>query len=147
MVSRVASVSRVENSSRMCSSQRSLSFCWAGVSSGLFPEAWLMRGPLLRHDYRFFSGQGVAGGFVEVEVGRDEFRRRMSEPFRQGKVLITVRLEHFQEFQVRGSSVFDIVRKRFLDVPDVAGLEIHGASAATGCENGHAALAAEKILP
>src|SRR5262244_4245713 len=47
MVSRVASVSRVTNSSRRCFSQRSLRRCCAGVSGGLEPVSVMSCPPLL----------------------------------------------------------------------------------------------------
>src|SRR5260370_24754528 len=39
------------------------------------------------------------------------------------------------------------MRERFLNVAHVAGLEVHGASAAAGGEYGHASLAAKVVLP
>ena len=96
---------------------------------------------LFRHDDGFVFGQGVDGGSVQIQVGRDEVRRHVRQPFGEGEILIVIRLEHFQEFQVRGAGVFDVVRQRFKNVADVAGFEVHGARAAAGGEDGHAAFA------
>jgi hypothetical protein len=42
---------------------------------------------------------------------------------------------------------FDIVGQGLLNVAHVAGFEIHGAGAASGGKDGHAALAREEVLP
>jgi len=68
-------------------------------------------------------------------------------PLGQGEVLVDVALEHFEEFEVGGAGVLDVVGQSFLYVADVAGLEVHGAGAAFGGENGHAALSCHEVLP
>ena len=63
------------------------------------------------------------------------------------EVLVDVALEHFEEFEVGVAGVLEVVGQGFLDVADVAGLEVHGAGAATGGEDGHAAFAGHEVFP
>ena len=82
-----------------------------------------------------------------MQVGCDKFRWSMCEPFGKREVLIIAALEHLQKLQVGSASIFDVVRERFLDVADVARFEIHGAGAAPGGKNSHAALSGVEVLP
>ena len=68
---------------------------------------------LLRHGYGFFSRYCVERRFIQIQVSGDEFRGSVREPFGKREVLIVAALEHFQELQVVGAGVFDVVRKRF----------------------------------
>src|SRR5260370_2112500 len=98
--------------------------------------AWAALVVLLGHDQRFFSRQSVQGGLIKMQVSGHELRRGVRQPFGECQVLVEAALEHFEELQVAGAGVFDVMRERFLNVAHVAGLEVHGASAAAGGEYG-----------
>src|SRR4029077_9201448 len=50
-------------------------------------------------------------------------------------------------FEVGGAGVLNVVGQGFLDVANIAGLEVHGAGSAPGGEDGHAAFTAHVVLP
>ena len=93
-------------------------------------------------------GDRIVGCLVDVQVCHDRFRRSMSKPFRERKVLKTIDLaEHLQEHQIGVACVLDVVELGLLDVPNVSLLKVHGASLVACGDHGHSAFAADKVLP
>ena len=76
-----------------------------------------------------------------------QLRRRVRQPLRQRQVLVDRALEHFQKFQIRRPGVFNVMRQGFLNVPDVATLEILGSRPPAGREHRHPPLARIEKLP
>src|SRR5260370_9127670 len=96
---------------------------------------------------RLIAGKSRQHGGIDVQMLRDQCRWGMREPVGEADLLIDGGLEDRQELQVRGPGILDVVALAFLDVADVAGLEVGGPGARSGIEHRHAALALDPILP
>ena len=82
-----------------------------------------------------------------IEMGRNQFWRRVGKPFGERQVLVVAGLEHFEKFQVGVAHILDIMRKSFLDVADVTHFEVHGPGACASGKDGHARFATDVELP
>src|SRR5580693_2420163 len=100
---------------------------WAPSDNQLIAIALL----LLWHEYCFPSRKSVQRRFVQMQVRRDKFRRRVRQPFGKRQILIVAALKHLEELQVGRAGVFDIVGQSFLHIADIPRFEIHGAGAAS----------------
>jgi hypothetical protein len=60
----------------------------------------------------------------QVEVGRDQRRRRVGEPVRKRDALIRVGFEDLHEHQIGIADVLDVMTEDRRDVTDVAGLKL-----------------------
>src|SRR5580658_7346939 len=101
----------------------------------------------LWHDQWFVFWQSIERGPVQIQMGCNQFRRRVRQPLGEREVLVVAALEHLQEFQICAAGVFDVVRQRLLDVADVARFEIHRSGASSRRKYSHAPFAADVELP
>src|SRR5580700_1817576 len=55
-----------------------------------------------RHDERLVFGYRVQRRFIEIQVRRDQFGRRMRQPRRERQILVDAGFKHLQKFQIGG---------------------------------------------
>jgi len=53
-------------------------------------------------------------------MGHHQFRRRVSQPLREGKILKAISLEHLQEHQIGVACILDLVRQELLHLAGVS---------------------------
>ena len=82
-----------------------------------------------------------------MQMRHDQFRRRVSQPFREGKVLKAIGLEHLQEHQIGVACILDVVQQALLHVSDISLLKVHCPSFVACSHHRHSSLPTDKILP
>ena len=99
-------------------------------------------------NYNFFRVRdGVNRRQINIQMRLNEPRRQMRQPLVQRHILVLVALEHLKKYEILGPRILDVMRKRLLDVANVALLEIHGTGVAVSCEDCHSSFASHVILP
>src|SRR4029077_14458095 len=77
-----------------------------------------------RHYHRRLSWYCIEGRFVDIQMRLDQFRRRVSQPLRERKVLKAIGFEHLQEHQIGVACVFDVVQQGLFRPPYVSLLKV-----------------------
>ncbi len=99
-------------------------------------------------NYNFFSVRdGVNRRQINIQMRLNEPGRQMRQPLVQRHILVLRAFEHLKKYEILGSRILDVMRKRLLYVANVAFLEIHGTGVAVSCENCHSSFASHVILP
>jgi hypothetical protein len=89
-------------------------------------------------NYNFFGVRdGVDRRQINIQMCLNERRRQMRQPLVQRHILVLRAFEHLKKYEILGSRILDVMRKRLLYVANVASLEIHGTGVAASCENCH----------